>query len=514
MSSTEHTPNPQDWLCTDTGNKDRFERQWRGKVMYLRERKQWLAWDGTRWATDNAITSKAEKTATSIFAEATEASTSQKKIELGKWANTSHGNSRLKAMLERAEEPLGISITEFDQKPHLINCKNGVLDLGTKKLEPHSPGQMHLQMAEVNYNPEAKCPRWLEFLADVHEGDKELISFLQLLYGYSITGLVKDHHFFILHGDGRNGKDTEAKTVEGLLGDYSTETSFSIFLDDAKDVRIKEAIGNLKGKRFTLAAESERNKTFNEATIKSHTGGNTRKGAVIHGNAFNYEPTDKLWLSTNHLPHVKDTTTAFWDRVMVIPFNKQYLGDQRDTDLRDKLKCEWDGIFSTWLVEGAHRYLKGERLHNRPKAVEQATQDYELSSDDLKQFIAECFVKDTGASIGRQLVYNAYIKWFNAQDGKFTSDPCPLVYFRQRMGKRGVRSKDIDHSGFFVGYRLRTEHEAPSEREPVEPPIKFDPTPPANNGKLVDPFEYDPEREGNEWQAYFYPHKPRWQRRA
>ncbi len=441
----------QQWDCTDTGNKERFVRQWEGKLMFLRERRQWLSFDGRCWAPDHAIMSKAEETAKSIFIEAIE---SKNTTELGRWAVASQATNKLESMLKRASEPLGVSVKEFDQDPYLINCKNGVVDLRTGKLEAHDPSQRFLQITDVDYDPQAKCPTWLTFLADVHEGDSELISFLQLLYGYATTGLVRDHIFAILYGDGRNGKDTEADTIRQILGDYGATSEFAIFLEGSNNIaRFREAIGNLKGKRMTLASEAPRNVVFNDTVIKHYSGGNRREGAVIHGKSFQYDPSDKLFLVTNYLPIVKDTTTAFWDRVAVVPFRKQYTGNKQDTGLRDKLRAEANGIFN-WLLEGARRYLGGESVRNKPTAVLEANREYEYSHDDLKRFIADCLAKSPGAKIGRGATYERYCDWY--KDAGADGEPCPSKYFKERMGKRGVPSKDTNLGGQFIGWTFKT----------------------------------------------------------
>lgn len=475
--SSDHTPSENDWACTDTGNKDRFVRQWQGKLIFLQEPKQWAFWDDDKWTTSFDIYAKAEETMKSIFVEAGECRDRDGSAKLGKWALASHRTAYMDSMLRRAAGPLSKSLKQFDTDPYLINCKNGIVDLRTKEFRKRTPDDRCLQMTAADYDPEAKCPEWLEFLESVHERDKDVIKYLQLLYGYSITGLVKDHHFVILYGDGRNGKDTEADTIRQMLGDYGATIEFAVFLErGASNARIKEAIGNLKGKRFTLASEAERNSTFNAAHIKSHTGGNERKGAVIHGKAFDYDPTDKLWLSTNYLPIVHDTTIAFWDRVIVVPFNKQYLDDVRNTDLKETLKQEWAGIFN-WALEGAHRYLSGEKLHTKPQAVIDATKEYEYLNDDLKRFIATRLVPDKDAKVGRMDMHQEYSEWFKAQDNLHGVEPCPLKYFRERMGKRRVRSKDINGSGFFVGYRLKEDTAEPASAPDLVPQPYDAPTP-------------------------------------
>src|SRR5262245_52335231 len=109
----------QDWGCTDTGNKDRFVRDWTGKLIFLSEPKVWILWDGDRWTTGFDILEKGEQTAKSIFLEASECKDPAGRERLGRWAVTSQRTGVIKSMLERAAGALAMSIKEFDTDPYL-----------------------------------------------------------------------------------------------------------------------------------------------------------------------------------------------------------------------------------------------------------------------------------------------------------------------------------------------------------------------------------------------------------
>ena len=52
-------------------------------------------------------------------------------------------------------------------------------------------------------------------------GDEEVMSFVQRVVGYSVTGLGDEQCIFILNGDGANGKSTLLNVLNQLLGDYA-----------------------------------------------------------------------------------------------------------------------------------------------------------------------------------------------------------------------------------------------------------------------------------------------------
>lgn len=235
--------------CNDIGNKDRFVQQTSGTSLFVVEHRQWIRWDGTRWAPDHGqVYVNAENVAKGIYQEAAESTDKEKRLGLGRWAERSQSRGSLENMLALASKHLGVSIEEFDTDPMKINCKNGLLNLRTMELSPHDPKQRVMKQTSVNYRADALCPQWLEFLHQVFQWDTDLIDWMQQAIGYSMTGLVDEHAFFLLHGNGRNGKGVLCETLLSILGSYGEPNEFEVFLaSDKSNVRVAEATGRLKG---------------------------------------------------------------------------------------------------------------------------------------------------------------------------------------------------------------------------------------------------------------------------
>lgn len=437
-----------DYGCNDIGNKDRFIRQWGSKVKYLAEDRAWVAWDGTRWSdNDVRIYQKAEETAKSIHDEAKLANSK----ELSMHAHRSRNRGPIEAMLKLASDAVSVSINEFDKDPEVINCKNGLLNLRTGALVAHSPAQMLMKCANAHYDAAARCPVWVGFINEIFEGDKELINYMQQAMGYTLTGLIDEHCFFLLYGGGRNGKGTLAELMLTVMGDYGLPVDFESFLaTDKSNVRVKEEVGRLKGQRYGLASETGDNRRFSEALIKRLTGGDSLTGTKLRGHSYSFSPTHKLWFLTNHLPAIKDATLAMWERVRVIPFNKEYLGDEQDKQLKQKLLAERDGIFA-WVAEGARAYLTAGKLPDLPKACETARQQYRDENDALSRFIADEMTKELGSKAGVAETYRVYEAWCDRNN----EDTVALRYFSKNMRERGIRSKPTNTGNVFTNYRLK-----------------------------------------------------------
>ena len=175
---------------------------------------------------------------------------------------------------------------------------------------------------------------------------------MQRAAGLSLTGSTREHILFVLHGSGRNGKTTFLKTIQLLLGTYASTAPPSLLMV-AKNDQHPAQIADLFGRRFVAASETERGGRLNEGLVKSLTGGDQIKARRMRENFWEFRPTHKLWLATNHKPRIAGTDVAIWSRLKLIPFHAQFLeGDpRRDPGLPDRLAAELPGVLS-WAVEG------------------------------------------------------------------------------------------------------------------------------------------------------------------
>jgi putative DNA primase/helicase len=453
MSNTQYS------ACTDLGNADRFIQKHGDKVRYLQDLGRWPFWDGTRWKPVHyaKIFGMARKTVKAIYDEARDCDNKDTARALAAHAIRSESFGRIQSMISVVSrtEPVSTSSDLFDTDPRKINCRNGVVDLGTGELTAHKPNQLIIKQAQVSYDPKATCPRFERFLNEIFLDDQELMEYFLRTLGYALTGETVQQKVFIWYGLGANGKTTLSETLLTILGDYAGPTEIDMLLSsDRSQVRLLESVGKLKGMRLAIASETDSTRRFSESMVKRLSGEETLSGAVLTKGKFEFAPTHKLTLLVNHLPGVKDGSHSIWRRLVPIPFRRKFTAKEIDPYLKQTLLRERDGIFAK-LVLAAGRYLK-DGLGPVPKCITDLSDEYRERNDVLGRFVKECLEPNRSADAPAREVYRAYENWC----GQHGITPVSEAFFSDGMLEREIPKRRKSAGMVYVGYGLRTANKA------------------------------------------------------
>jgi putative DNA primase/helicase len=200
----------------------------------------------------------------------------------------------------------------------------------------------------------------------------DVINFLQTASGWAITGNTEEQTMFILYGSGANGKTTFLNTILSILGDYGTATPTETFMRKTGD-QITNDIARLRGTRFVTTTEAEQGRRLSEPLIKKITGNDQMTARFLYGEFFNFVPTFKIFMATNHKPVIKGTDYGIWRRIKLIPFTTRIPEEKQDRRLEEKLKAEASGILN-WLLEGTARWKREGLI--APATILNATNEY------------------------------------------------------------------------------------------------------------------------------------------
>lgn len=277
----------------------------------------------------------------------------------------------------------------FDWDHWLLNCKNGTVNLKKGELYKHDPLNYCTKICKINYDPNAICPIWISFLNDIFMGNNTVIDYLQKVIGYSLTGMTNEQCFFILWGDGCNGKSTFIETIAYILNDYGmTCDSKTLMAKDGN--QINNDVARLKGARFVSAGETNRYKEFDEAVIKRLTGNDKIIARFLNKENFEFYPTFKIFITTNHKPNIRSIDEGIWRRVRMIPFLLKIDNNKMDKFLVDKLKEEASGILA-WAVQGCLGWqMEGLK---EPELIHEAGKKYKMEEDRIGTFLSdECII--------------------------------------------------------------------------------------------------------------------------
>lgn len=370
------------------------------------------------------------------------------------WAVHCEMKPRIDAAMQLWKKMSEVDINIFDANPWLLNVANGTVDLRTGRLGPHRSEHYITKLIDLNYVEGAhlagavtggggRASLWeatvAQIMGEAHlpAPERTLCQFLQRWFGYCATGSVREHTFAVHWGDGSNGKSTLMGTIARVLGGggprgYASAAAPGLMTDrrGEGDSRHPAEIADLKGRRLVTAHESGEGAVLREAFIKQATGGDMLKARFMHGDFFEFSPTHKLQLVTNHKPTIKGQDTGIWRRVMLIPYVVTF-GDGEDVaagrarHLKDRTlerrleePAESEAVLS-WLVEGARIWY--ETGLRPPAAVLEAGTAYRSENDRIGQYVSEhC---ELGAGLSEPLtddsatlsqrggLYTDYVSW-------------------------------------------------------------------------------------------------------
>jgi putative DNA primase/helicase len=332
----------------------------------------------------------------------------------------------IEAAVGLARKMLTIDGGALDRNPWLLNCLNGTVDLRTGELRGHRASDYITKLVSLNFDSGAAAPLWESVLAQItletERMTRPIVSFLQRWFGYCATGLTREQQFVVHYGNGSNGKSTILDMVADVLGDYAGTAAPGLLMNGGRD-RHPTEIADLFGRRMITAHETGDGGALREDFVKQATGGDRIKARFMHADFFEFTPTHKLQLLTNHKPIIKGQDVGIWRRVILMPYAARFGGREevnagrahyvKDVGLLERLAAEKVGILA-WVVRGAIAWAQDGL--QPPDSVLAASKDYQTEQDRIGQFVAECC--EVGAEHFAPLVlgmggglYPAYAGW-------------------------------------------------------------------------------------------------------
>ena len=271
--------------------------------------------------------------------------------------------------LARSEPGIAVSANQLNQAKHLLQVQNGVINLRTAEFLPSAPHYLHTQVAGTAYDPAADCPLWKKTISQMFLGDEELLTYFQMLCGYSLTGETSEQAVFLYHGTGANGKSVALNVILGIMGSYAMPSPPELILERKRTGNEPSSdLARLLGIRCTLISELPDNRCIDEAQLKNMTGGDQLTARHLYQNTFTFTPQFTILVACNHMPTVKNNDTAIWRRLHKVPFDYTVPKGQRDPELSDKLKLEYPGILN-WMIEGAAKWYALRKLPTPSKVM-------------------------------------------------------------------------------------------------------------------------------------------------
>lgn len=368
---------------SDIAIADYIHKAVKGSYKYEPSLGTWFVWNDTskRWLTGDISMKRLISSYLRVKADTTHSMDGRNKIL------SNHKVACVEKTLKYLYENTS-GADKFNTATNLLLTGSGVVDLTTSELSENDQSFMLTQEAAALYEKRTEGP-WHDHINSVFMGDIELARYFQKLVGYSITGETKERVFFVLVGNGRNGKSVTINTLKHILGTYASAMPFDLLTKPITGAPTP-SIMHLKNSRFVMISECDSGSAFSEATIKVLTGNDVISVRGLYDRVnTQFVPQAKIWLALNALPAVKDITHSFWDRVRIIPFDKRFSKDEVDLNIQSKFMANSEEVLS-WAIEGARLYYQ-EGISHIPDACKQYVAQYREREDWLEGFLAETF---------------------------------------------------------------------------------------------------------------------------
>lgn len=329
-----------------------------------------------------------------------------------------------------------------DPVPRFINFRNGLLDWRAGRLQPHDPDVLTTVQLGVEYHPDAACPVFDRFLAEIVPAD--MVGTIWELIGYLMYSGNPLHKAVMCVGHGRNGKGTLLRVLVSLLGTGNVTT---VSLHDLVNTRFSTA--NLFGKLANIAGDIDGGYLENTAVFKAITGGDTISAEHKGRDRFDFTPWAVPMFSANKIPASADTTTGYLSRWLVIPFPNDFTG-REDRFLDGKLNDDGElrGIATRGVAALAGLLDRGDFILGQ--SARDARDEFTRRVDQVRSWLSECTEHTPEHWVYRTELYEEYKRWAD-RDGH---RPVKASEFYDRLESAGAAPATVRGKRGFKGVRV------------------------------------------------------------
>lgn len=261
----------------------------------------------------------------------------------------------------------------------LINLRNGTFEIddGRCKLRAFDPLDFLTYQLKFDYQPSAKCPKFLSYLNKVLP-DIDCQEILAEFIGYVFTKNLKLEKCLVLYGSGSNGKSVFFDVINALLGEENISNNS---LESLGSEYHRAEIAN---KLINYGSEIAGNISVD--LFKRLASGEPVDARQIYCKPFTIRNYAKLLFNANSLPKDIEHNHAFFRRFLIIPFEVTVPKHEQNKNLANEIiKEELSGVFN-WVLEGLERLLENQKFTESHKVNDQLER-YKMESDSVHLFV-------------------------------------------------------------------------------------------------------------------------------
>ncbi|WP_405277069.1 phage/plasmid primase, P4 family, partial [Methanobrevibacter sp.] len=241
-----------------------------------------------------------------------------------------------------------VSHEDIDANENIINFQNGLLNITTMELLPHTSDELSTIQIPCNWiGHPLPTPVFDGFMNTLTSGNQGEILFVNQFGGVCISNVpghrMKKAIFQI--GKGNTGKTLLISLIQMFLG---RENYISI---DLRELEARFGAGTLYGKRLAGCSDMSFIRVTELKAFKMCTGGDPIFVEFKGENGFTYRYRGILWFCANQLPKFSgDDGEWVYDRIAPLFCNNVIPPEKRDKLLLEKMYAEREGIIYKFVM--------------------------------------------------------------------------------------------------------------------------------------------------------------------
>jgi putative DNA primase/helicase len=432
-------------------------------------RNTWMVWRGSHWQELTRTALRAQLYHFTAQATYVIAGEDEEEEEHKAWAPTEKKINDLAGALaslcELADTIDAPCWLDGRKTETIIATANGLLDVASRQLYPHTPQFFNLHAVPFAYDATAPEPKhWFAFLDSVWPALEATAThpaqdLLQEWFGYVLSGRTDFQKMMLLNGPTRGGRGTIGRVLTGLLGIGNVA---GLRLDDlGEDFGMAHLIGKplaiIGDERFSGKKMSEVVSTLLMITGEDVIPVNRKRRDRWNGKL----PT-RVMLFSNELQKLSDASAAIVGRFLVLRMTQSWLG-REDLGLLNRLLGELPGILN-WALDGLRWLMKNGKFTEDPEAAEIVAQMTALASP-MQTYVEENCVVGEGEQFETYTValYHDHCAWRKANGHMVIANNTFGASLRAafpHITSKKIKRPDGSEFRVYVGIRLKTPRDA------------------------------------------------------
>ena len=270
--------------------------------------------------------------------------------------------------------------SEINKDYAIIAVKNGMLDLNSAVITPHSPDNYNTIYLDWEYKEDVEYSEIIDnFMKQISDGDVKKMQFLYEVAGYCLLKKSIFEKFFIFKGTGGTGKSTFCNLIMRMVGKrYVSTVKLNQFDQDYY-------LATMIDKLVNIDFDASDKKTLEDSgRFKSITCSEPVSVRQIYAAVVEMVSCATVIINANHMPKIADKSDGLYRRMILVEIDKKI--PNPDPKFLEKITDSDMEYFFYKAVQGIHFALqRGSFTINTSE--EKLKLKFQIGQSNLKKWL-------------------------------------------------------------------------------------------------------------------------------